>query len=203
MQFKKNEKGYTFVELIAVMIIIALMVTSFSFGFLRRRGDRALYLSAHRLIQDLRIVQDRALAPLPRTEKDRLCEMEVPPETDLKEVIFGIHFSKRNDEYFLFVDCAGTQVYDQIWDKRVEPIGLERGIKILDLRAEEQMGEIEEVSIVFAPPNPEVFITPYPAVDTNGIATLNSIQVVISVASDESKTKEIKIHDSGFVEIID
>ncbi len=184
-----QEKGYTLIEAIAVISIISLMAGVFFVGFLGRSEERALQLSANRLLQDLRVIQDRALAPLPHTEKETLCRMENPLEDKLKDIIFGIYFEMGEENYKLFVDCEATKEYNE-FDKVVNPIGLERGIEIKSLKIGTDTHP--QASVVFVPPHPEVYI--------NGEKG-NSIEVTISIKGDEEKTRVIMIHQSGLVEI--
>jgi len=188
MQFKFPQNGYTLIEIIVVLVIITIIAGALFASFSTGREERALQISAYRLIQDLRSIQDKALAPLAPEKKNELCGEQQPLEEELQKVIFGVYFEANSEEYILFVDCDDNRTYTST-DKTLTPIGLERGVKILDLSTDGVL------SIVFTPPDPKVFINGNPASD--------SVEITISLKDKPTKTKTIKVHESGLVEILD
>jgi len=188
VQLKRNKNGYTLPEVLMIIVIVSLMTGSLFIGISKGRGERALQMSANQLIQDLRVIQNRALAPLSPARKNELCGQNQPPEEELQKVIFGAYFETNSEEYILFVDCNEDKTYTPDRDKTVNPIGLEKGVKILELST----GGV--LSIVFVSPDPRVYI--------NGELASDNTEIKISLTNNPTKTKTIKIHKSGLIEIV-
>jgi len=104
MTFNRNQKGYTFIELLVTISIISLIAGISVYGFVRERKERALNVSSYRLLQDLRMVQDKSLAPA-------------------GEYIL-IEFSEGDENYLI------SSREDDELEEIEEGIGLEDGIEI-------------------------------------------------------------------------
>ena len=169
----KRNKGFTLVELLVSIFIIALLL---AFALINYRGAKqklALERAASKLAQDIRRVQGMALG----SEK-------VQGQSSVNG--YGIYFSSggQGEEYILFADINSNNKYDG-GDTEIETIFLEKGIKIKNTSP-------SNLSIVFVPPDPDVYIEP-------GNKTL--AEIIICLEKDENQIKTIEVNKAGLIEV--
>lgn len=175
------KNGFTLIEILVVVSIIAIFTTILSVSFLEGRQQFALQRVAHKIIQDLRRAQEMTMS-----SKRETCPGEETANG------FGIHFEKSSpNSYFLFANCDESYSYDKNSDDQIlENIDLEKGTKIFSLSS-------SSLSIAFAPPSPITYV--------NGSLGLKPgdllAQIVISLESDTSKIKTIKVNKAGLIEL--
>jgi len=95
------KKGFTLIELLVIITIItimsALVIPNLKFG----EEQFAVQNSAHKLVQDLRKVQQMAMS-----------------SSEFNGTIpdggYGIYFKINENSYILFADCSGDSEYDSI-----------------------------------------------------------------------------------------
>lgn len=96
---------------------------------------------------------------------------------------YGIHLRQANDDYYiLYADTNGNEKYDAV-DGKVETIYFEKGVFIKFLSK-------NNLSINFKPPNPTVKIDTSP-----------TVTITLSLQSDSSRIKTIKVNDAGLIEV--
>jgi prepilin-type N-terminal cleavage/methylation domain-containing protein len=186
------QKGFTLLEVIVVVVIIALLSVIFIANFRGGEQQFALQRSVHKLAQDLRRAQGLALAG-----------------QEFKGIFqggYGIHFvetpeSEKTGKYILFVDCNNNNTFDgeaatpcddctgascieDIFSEEVEEIPLENEIKISKLKP------TFPLDIVFYPPDPETTINNDPSISSASI-TLNF----------NGQTKKITVNTAGLIDI--
>lgn len=175
-EFIKGQ-GFVILELVVVLAIISL-ISGIIFVSLKT-GKQGLVLdrAAHKVAQDLRKSAEFTLRA-----KSHGCG----PSSNFSG--YGLHFDDNNpDSYLLFADCNGNQVYQPSDFDEINPIGFEKGVEI------QSINPSPNLDILFAPPNPEVFI--------NGDAAALPAEIVLQSASDPSRTRTITVNNKGRVSI--
>jgi len=171
---KKN--GFTIVEFLVVIFIISVL-SGLSFTAYRT-GEKifALQMSAQKLAQDIRRVEEMAIS----AKICGPCGNKVPPG-------YGIYLQQGSTSYFIYADtnpAKGNEIYDRK-DVIVETISFESGVFIKSVNP-------SSLSINFKPPDPQTRIG-------NSSQTLNEVSIVLSLLTDTSKTKTIKVNKAGLI----
>ena len=139
----RSEHGFTIPELLVVVSIIILMTGLTLPNW--RSGERTLTLDrvVHKAGQDVRRVQELALRA-----QAYICDTGSISG-------YGVFFDQDTPtSYILFAECNGNNTYDDEIDGIVEEVQMESGIKIQSVFPGPQ------ISIVFVPPIPLVFLKP-------------------------------------------
>jgi len=170
------KNGFTLVEILVVVFIIAILTSVLVTNFPKGRQQFALQRAAHKIIQNLRKAQEMAMSA-----REEICLGGEKADG------FGIYFSQSSpNSYLLFANCDEFYNYDATsGDKILENIDLEKGIKIYNLLP-------VLLSITFVPPSPITYINGFPGLEA---------QIVISLESDTSKIKVIRVNKAGLIEI--
>lgn len=146
LSFKRGEQGFSLPELLVVIAIIVLMTGLMLPNW--RSGDRTLTLNrvVAKAGQDVRRVQEFALR----------AQAYICPNDPAEKISgYGIFFDKSiSTSYILFAECNDNNAYNPGIDGIVETVQLEKGVEIQGVSPGPQ------VSIVFIPPTPTVFIQP-------------------------------------------
>jgi prepilin-type N-terminal cleavage/methylation domain-containing protein len=170
------KNGFTLTELLTVLAIIFIL-TSVSFPAYRTAQKQyVLENAARKLAQDIRKAEEMAIS----ARICEICQNEVPPG-------YGIHFQQGNLSYFIYADTNPTQGNERYdgGDKIIETISFESGVFIKSLT-------LPSLSVNFKPPDPKIRIG-------NDTQTLNEASIVISLSSDQSKTKTIRVNKAGLI----
>jgi len=138
----KMNKGFTLTEILIVISIFTLLTIILILNY-RAAGERLnLYRSAHKLAQDIRRVQEMAMAA-------RQLNGEIP------EGGYGVYFNENEpNHYILFADLDKNQKYTASSDKLIEDISLEKESNISEISSG------SDLTIIFTPPNPNVNFAP-------------------------------------------
>lgn len=193
---KKILTGFTLIELMVVLAIIIGLAGIVLANY--RGGERqsALLRSTHRLAQDLRWVEEMAIA-----------SQKTPPEFG-EEVFprggYGIYFkidpqTPKGYRIILFADCDGEGDYDDLpiattcagsapgtgksRDETIKTLTLEEGVVIKTLFPSSPL------SITFKPPDPEIFIS-------GG----NLAIITLSLKDAPTITRTITVHKTGLID---
>jgi prepilin-type N-terminal cleavage/methylation domain-containing protein len=171
------KKGFTLTELLVVIFIISLL-TSISFPFYRTAQKQYILKSAaQKLAQDIRRAQEMAISA-------RICGPcgnKVPPG-------YGIYLQQGNTSYLIYADtnpAQGNEIYDG-GDVIIETISFEGGVFIKNVNP-------SSLSINFQPPDPKIRII------GDSSPPLDEVSIVLSLSTDTSKTKTIKVNKAGLI----
>ncbi len=175
-------KGFTIVELMVSITIIALMAGSVFFNWRPTEQTFALVRSAHQLADDLRRTQQMAVST-----KVFTCS-----ETDSDYSGYGLYLNTNQATgYLIFENCDNDNwLYSEETDVILETQDLESGVQIQSLTVDDPTSV---ASVLFVPPNPKVYI--------NGVGVGKELIIVLELIDDITRTKEIKINTSGRIEI--
>lgn len=217
---KKFSRGTTFIELLIVMGIIAI----FS-GFLLlnyRIGERqsTLQMAAIKLAQNVRRAQEFSASTkdfngTPPIGGYGLYFTTIPSDTDPPD--------KVRNHYILFADTNGDSIYNQpgnpVSDGIVEDIQLGPEVQIYSITVPASssgnsstggwaysIGQLPSYSfsspIISSGASATItFIPPVPTVKINSPFDLTSIQIILALTADPTKTKKITINKLGLVYI--
>ena len=172
---KKNKKkvslnGFTLVELLVVIGIIAILTLILFVNYQPFKREFALQRAATKLAQDIRRMEGMAIS----SQSFSSCGSGYKYQ-------YGIFFKQSQpEEYNLFVDCNNNGDYDSGIDKIIETIDLESGISILSLSS-------SFLRIVFSPPDPIVTIKP------------SASSAVITLSTSNGQSKIIEVNKAGLI----
>ncbi len=184
-----KNKAFTLVETLVVIVIIVILSLIIIPNYNSLRQELAFQRSVSRLAQEIRAVQEMAMSA-------QELECETPGDDCgygiyLKTVPETVPATQPQTSYVLYADKNNNQKYDSGGGlgETIEEVNLESGIKILDLISG------KHINIIFTPPDPTVFFTDADGIDLG----LSQISIVISLISDETKTKTIKVNKAGLI----
>jgi len=173
------KKGFTLIEITVVVAIIIILASIFIANYREGEKQFALQRSAHQLAQDLRGVQEMAMAG---QEFDNFFPAGG----------YGIYFEEGLNSYILFADCDGDGKYDESGDasncdpetadpdnpypEMIERVYLEDDIMVSSLSSD--VGDILEIT--FFPPDPIVTIIP-PATSASIELSFNDFPLTVTI----------------------
>ena len=169
-----NERSFTLLELVVVMAVISIMSAIVFAGAGNRRNKLALQRSAHKLSQDIRVVEGMGMS-------SKEFRGSVPAGG------YGIHFdiSKADHSYILFADKNANHKYDS--GEKLETIKLEKGIKIYHLSPGSPL------DITFVAPNPIVNII-------GGGVAANKANIMVSIENNSNgRSRSVYVNKAGLI----
>lgn len=183
---KFNRKGFTLVEIIVVLAIMAVLSTLIFNNYSRSKQQLALQRSAAKLAQDIGRIRQRAIST-------KQCPECGGPAPKTGYGIFLDATSGKNENYLLYADTSGENEFYTAADTVLETIELEKGIIIYKIN----VSPPNNVSINFKPPEPEIKIK-YSGVEQNKIDITLCIE---GTACGLGDTKVIETNTAGLINI--
>lgn len=182
-----KEKGFTMVELLVVILIIAIFPTIVISNFPKIKLQFTLSRVSYKFAQDIRRAQDMALSSAQYKDS-----FGMPKAIDGYGVYADIT-SLGNKKYIIYADAQpGNQQYDAL-DYLVETIDFsstEPGVII------KEIGDVfnNKVSINLNSSNLDTKITQLKK-------NQNNVNVVFALKSDVTSTRNVSVNKSGLVEV--
>jgi prepilin-type N-terminal cleavage/methylation domain-containing protein len=174
MEENINKKGFTLVEVLTSIFIIAILSAVILVNYRQSNRQYALLRSANKLAQDIRRAQQMAM-----TTKEY--GGSIPPGG------YGIYINTGDTSYILYADNnpadppGGNEIYEP-GDFVTETINFESGVSVQSVNP-------SPLSVNFKPPDPTTKIS-------NGASEMNEGVITLTL---QSKTKTIKVNKSGLV----
>lgn len=196
---KNCQKGFTLVEIIVVISIIALFSAILVSDFPKIQRQFALSSATYKLAQDLRRVQDLGLSGVQVADR----------QGDLIAVKgYGIYINLAQSakKYILYADVNGDQKYSgdtsfSLCSQLNNPAS-DCTIEVVDISKENSNLYIKQInnitgnftSINFSPPNPTITL--------NNLASGQSqVGIVLSLKSDVLSTRAVWVNTSGLINV--
>jgi len=180
-----KNNGFTIIELLVTIFIIAVLSSIAMINFGDIREELALRRTAHQLMQDLRKAQEMAVSP----KASEKC-----PQARGYGIYVDIPSSNTN--YKLYADTTnegGEWEYYNTTDCVIETISIqEKGVIIKQILNTE--GGVQKVSINYAPPNPNTKI--------KWIASnMDEVDIVLALEKNPSKTETVIVNKAGMIAV--
>ncbi len=173
-------KGFTLIELLVTVAVIGIVSSVVFMGKSQEDEKLALKLSAFTLSQNIREMQEKALAA-----EDVVC-----PNPSNKPCGFGMHFETNNDVYTPFIDCSNncdTSNHKLTGaDKVLLDVSLGKKVKICSLPS-------SNWDLVFSPPDPAVYL--------DSVKWGAESVITLCLKLKPSQTKNIRLNNAGKIEI--
>ena len=189
-----TKKGFTLVELLVVLAVIAILSGILVANFPEIRQQLALKRAAYKLAQDIRWVQEMAMSSAEFKESEDCLDPSA-----FTAYGYGIHIDLSpvqgsNKSYILYADTNGDEDYTSVADCIIKTVSLEeKGIVIKEIQ--NVVGE--KVTINFKPPNPKVNIELLQA----GTDNVKIVLTVLALEQDLLKTKSVLVNKAGLIEV--
>lgn len=176
----KRQEGYTFIEMLIVFAIVAMLSGMIMTNYVQHRKEEVLINETYKVAQLIRRAQNLALSP--RDISDSVGTLAV---ADINS--YGVYFDVSSNKATLFADDkdSGNQFsYDAGQDRISDELVLSKEVKI---------GSVDPASlnISFEPPDPTTRIT--------GEAITATIRV--ELIDDSSRFKTVEVNATGLVEV--
>jgi hypothetical protein len=154
----KNKKGFSYIELMMVIFVIMVVSAVTIFSFNRQGGPGELFVSAQKLVSDIRLAQGYAMSA-----------KEI--DGDSPAGGWGIFFDKNRDEYAIFgdkgtisdianyvciLDCSNLS--EELYSAIDFPEGTHLDQIILTRTSDGNEIFVDKINIVFEPPDPKVHL---------------------------------------------
>lgn len=170
-----NRRGFTLIEIMVVTAITVFLSAMVLTNYQKSSQQLTLSRSAYKLSQDIRKAGGMAMSA-------KEFQGAVPGGG------YGIYLKLSwGNFYKLYADTNGNEKYDG-GDGEVETIYLEKGIVLQDISP-------SSLSVNFKPPNPTIKIK------TEGGSDSSFAIITLSLESDSTKTKKVKVNAVGLTEI--
>lgn len=177
-----NKAGFTLVELLASIFIIALISAVFMVNYNNTSKRSQLKMAAQKLASDIRLAQNYSLGSKTYNQTD------TPPGG------WGVHFDMADtSHYIIFADKNtpfANKTYDEDEGEAIEIKTLPAGIVINRIYAAENL-TAQSVNIVFFPPDPEIYIN----------TSSNAYARVILKENINNSTAEVTVNPFGLIDI--
>ncbi|MDD4989767.1 MAG: type II secretion system protein [Candidatus Pacebacteria bacterium] len=178
--FNQTLTGFTLIELLVTIAVIGIVSSVVLMGKSQEDERLALKLSAFTLSQNIREIQEKALAG-----EDVAC-----PNPSNKPCGFGMHFETNKDVYTPFIDCSndcGTSNRKLTGADKVLPdVSLGKKVKICSL-------PVNAWDLAFSPPDPAVYL--------DSVKWGTEAVITLCLKSNPSQTKNIRLNNAGKIEI--
>jgi prepilin-type N-terminal cleavage/methylation domain-containing protein len=186
------QKGFTLIELIAVLGIFAILTSVVVFNYSRFRSETILTNMAYEVALSLREAQIYGVSA-------RNAKGIATPDFKLP---YGILFKDDSNQYFLFADTngqtgdgefTGTDCINSGGDTCITPYTMQQNIKIDRICTDSEI-DIDSASVLFRRPNPE------PIISAGSAITPSFVQ--IKLVSQSNSIRYVLVYNNGQVAVL-
>ena len=176
--FLSRGGGYTLIELLTSISIIAIMAVIIFASPKKSRQELALQRSTYQVSQAVRTAEGMGIS----SKEASVCSGTVPKGG------YGIYFNiSSSSQYTIFADCNGNGVYNT--GEKISTSDLERHTFFQSLSPDNS-----SLTIIFIPPDPQVIIR----YGSSG-ATTSEASITLGCEASPNITKKIDITTTGLV----
>lgn len=180
MLIRKKEEGFTLLELLVSISIIALISGIFMANYHSANKRSELVNAAQKLASDIRLAQNYSLG---------LREFNGQASGGG----WGVYFNKTAPNYYIiFADINGNKNYNASLGEKFKQVDLPAGVSVNNI-TDVKTGTLNNIAITFLPPDPTTYI----AASAN-----NKAQITLRDANTGS-TKTVEVNFLGLVEVVD
>lgn len=171
-----KQKGFTLIELIVVVAILATLFTLILANYQGNKSRQALTQAVQKMILDLREAQNMAMSG-----------SQINNQYYGYGIYINIGSGGSNTSYIIFGETQpDSRVYDSGADAVIKTVNFPTGVNIQSISSDDGRADI-----FFEPPDPKVYFRVSPA----------SNQATIILQSEKySTTSAITINDSGLIQ---
>lgn len=190
----RRSGAFTLVEIaISIFVIMTLLLISV-LNYNAGKKELALQRAAYKLANDIRTAQEMAAGVV---RASGCFDGDGNPKFQEYKYEFGISLSESAPgEYTLYADCNGNHNYISDNDEYF-PIELV-DFNLIEISSD---NEFDKLDIVFAPPDPLVFIRPAPPNNGGPEQLVDEVLIKLWVKTDHTKTKTVKVNRAGLIEV--
>jgi len=171
-------KAFTLIELLVIVGIVSMFTAILFVDYGSSNKALALDRASQKMSQDIRRAQEMAMSGV---------------VGDASTNGYGVYFDKAVNytQYIIYRNDNSNMYYEPGVDSVSETINIEAGIKICDIK--DNATSVNNISTSFQPPDPINYI--------NSNYTGHEASIVLCIISDPSKTRTVKVNNTGRVDI--
>jgi prepilin-type N-terminal cleavage/methylation domain-containing protein len=169
------QKGFTLIELITVMAILAIIFVSVLANYQNNKSEQALTQAVQKMVTDLREAQNMAMSG-----------SEINSQYYGYGIYINIGVEGSNNSYIVFGETQpDSHIYDSATDIIIRNTDLPSGVKIQAVSSSDGRADI-----FFEPPDPKVYLNVLPA----------SNQATITLQNSSALARVITVNNSGLIQ---
>ena len=207
-----NPKGFTLIELMVVIAIMALVTAALLFSQARFDSSTLLRSLAYSVALSVRQTQIYGSSVLGTSVASQGSCVEYASGICYASA-YGVHFAKNATSYLIFADLNNNGVYDSATDAVVKTFNFSTGYGITDICATVILGGaqscfsnggISKLDVVFRRPNPEACFSSDAssgACAQGATPVYTPVKITLGNSSDPTNTRSVTVTQTGEIAV--